>query len=48
MALILPEWITDDKWHAMCNVNMGVPEPLETADLTKPYVYDRAYCQFHK
>ena len=30
----------------MCDAGMSLPEPLETADLTKPFVYDRKYGVF--
>jgi hypothetical protein len=46
MARILPDWITNSKWDAMCNANMEEPIPLEQADLTKPFVYDRRYGVF--
>lgn len=41
-----PEWITDSIWYKMCDAGMSLPEPLETADLTKPFVYDRKYGVF--
>lgn len=46
MARILPEWITDRKWNAMCDAHMEEPIPLEQADLSKPFVYDRKYGVF--
>lgn len=46
MARKLPEWITDRKWHAMCDAHMEEPIPLEQADLGKPFVYDRKYGVF--
>lgn len=46
MARILPEWITEKKWHAMCDAHMEEPVPLEQADLSKPFVYDRKYGVF--
>lgn len=46
MSRLLPDWITDQKWYAMCNANMGEPVPLDKADLYKPFVYDRKYGVF--
>lgn len=40
------EWITDGIWWAMCDANMSDPVPLEQADLTQPFVYDRKYGVF--
>lgn len=46
VARILPDWITDRKWNAMCDVNMSEPIPLEQADVSKPFIYDRKYGVF--
>lgn len=46
MALILPDWITDQMWYAMCDANMSPPVPIDQADLNKPFIYDRSYGVF--
>ena len=46
MALQMPDWVTDKIWYAMCDCNMSLPEPLEQADLSRPFVYDRKYGVF--
>lgn len=38
---------TDEQWWKMCDAGMGLPLPLAHADLTKPFVYERAYGVFY-
>lgn len=37
---------TDEQWFKMCDLDMSMPVPLANADLTKPFVYDRAFGVF--
>jgi hypothetical protein len=38
---------TDEQWYAMCSAHMSMPVPLARADLTKLFVYDRAWGVFY-
>ncbi len=38
---------TDEQWWNMCDAGMGLPLPLDQADLSKPFVYDRSYGVFY-
>lgn len=38
---------TEEQWWAMCDANMGLPLPLNEADLSKPFVYERAHGVFY-
>ena len=46
MAITLPDWITDKMWNAMCVANMSLPLPIDQADFSRPFVYDRSYGVF--
>jgi hypothetical protein len=35
--------ITDAMWYQMCSCEMSAPVPLEDADLSKPFLYQRAF-----
>jgi len=37
---------TDQQWWKMCDAGMSLPVPLNEADLTRPFVYDRAFGVF--
>lgn len=37
----------DELWWLMCDYKMSEPVPLNTADLTKPFVYDRVFGVFY-
>ncbi|MDO9068661.1 MAG: hypothetical protein Q7W05_09430 [Deltaproteobacteria bacterium] len=47
MAIDLPTGITDEMFWRMCDCKMGRPVPLEQADLTKPFVYERRWGWFY-
>ncbi|MEJ6003736.1 hypothetical protein [Paucibacter soli] len=38
---------TDPQWWAMCSINMDLPHPLDKADLSRPFVYQRGYGVFY-
>ncbi len=38
---------SDRQWWSMCDAHMSLPVPLHTADLTKPFVYDRKWGLFY-
>lgn len=46
MAFTLPDGITNRMWYQMCDCNMSLPEPLEVANLSKSFVYDRKFGVF--
>lgn len=35
------------QWNQFCDAHMSDPVPLQEADLTKPFVYDRKYGVFY-
>lgn len=37
---------TEQQWWKMCDAGMSLPIPLHEADLTRPFVYDRAFGVF--
>lgn len=39
--------ITDQQWYKMVDNHMSRPVPLNRADLTKPFVYQRGYGVFY-
>jgi len=38
---------TEMQWWAMCDANMGLPVPLREADMSRPFVYERAHGVFY-
>ena len=42
-----PEGFTDKMFWKMCDCRMGNPVPLEQADLTRPFVYERRWGVFY-
>ena len=42
----LPE-MTQRQWNFFCDSGMSDPEPLATADLSRPFVYERAHGVFY-
>lgn len=39
--------ITQNRWCELVDCGAGKPKPLSTADLSKPFVYDRKFGVFH-
>lgn len=47
MAREPPAGMTDEMFWGMCDCNMSDPIPLEHANLTKPFVYERRWGVFY-
>lgn len=43
----LPPGISDEMFWGMCDAHMSDPVPLQQADLTKPFVYERRWGVFY-
>src|SRR5882672_2654102 len=39
--------LTGGLWNRFCDARMSFPVPLHESDLTKPFIYDRAYGVFY-
>lgn len=39
--------LTQIQWNKFCDFGMSLPIPLEAADLTKPFIYERCYGVFY-